>query len=146
MSDSVTDRLALLDVAFAYARFADRLDAESLGALFVDDGVLRIIRRGVDAPPTERVGRDEIVSAIKRLDRYEKTFHLVGNQYYEIDGDTAMGEVYCVAHHVHGDPGERRDHVMMIRYHDRYRREPVGWRIVERELHVDWTEERVVTD
>lgn len=140
------DRAALLDVAYAYARHADHVDAESLGALFVEDGVLRITRRGVDGPPVERVGRAEIVSAIRRLDRYEKTFHLVGNSYYEIDGGEATGEVYCVAHHVHGDPGSRRDHVMMIRYHDRYRREPGGWKIVERELHVDWTEERSVTD
>lgn len=140
------DRAALLDVAHAYARHADRIDAESLGALFVEDGVLRIVRRGVDGPPVERVGRSEIVGAIRRLDRYEKTFHLVGNHSYEVDGDAATGEVYCVAHHVHGDPGSRRDHVMMIRYHDRYRREPDGWKIVERELHVDWTEERSVTD
>jgi hypothetical protein len=140
------DRAALLDVAYAYARHADHIDAERLGALFVHDGVLRIIRRGVDGQPVERVGRAEIVAAIRRLDRYEKTFHLVGNYYHEIDGDTATGEVYCVAHHVHGDPGNRRDYVMMIRYHDRYRREPDGWKIVERELHVDWTEERAVAD
>lgn len=143
---ATADRLALLDVAYAYARFADRVDADGVGALFVADGVLRIIRRGVDAAPVQRVGRAEIVAAIKRLDRYDATFHLVGNHHYEIDGDTATGEVYCVAHHVDGDAGARRDHVMMIRYHDRYRRGPHGWRIVERELHVDWTEDRVVTD
>lgn len=141
----VADRLALLDVAYAYARFADRIDAESLGGLFVEDGVLRILRPGADVAPVERVGRAEIISAIKRLDRYQSTFHLVGNHYYEIDGDEATGEVYCVAHHVQGEPGERSDHVMMIRYHDLYRRAPTGWRIVQRELQVDWTEERVVT-
>ncbi len=142
---AVADRLALLDVAYAYARFADRIDAESLGGLFVEDGVLRILRPRGGVAPVERVGRAEIISAIKRLDRYQSTFHLVGNHYYEIDGDEATGEVYCVAHHVQGEPDERSDHVMMIRYVDRYRREPDGWRILERELHVDWTEERVVT-
>ena len=142
---AVSDRLALLDVADAYARFADRIDAESLGGLFVEDGVLRILRPRGGVAPVERVGRAEIISAIKRLDRYQSTFHLVGNHHYEIDGDEATGEVYCVAHHVQGEPDERSDHVMMIRYVDRYRREPDGWRILERELHVDWTEERVVT-
>jgi hypothetical protein len=143
-TDPVADRLALLDLAFAYARHADRIEADHLGALFVDDGVLRIVRRGSDAPPVERIGRADIVSAIKRLDRYESTFHLIGNHVYEIDGDAATGEVYCVAHHVHGEPGSRLDHVMMIRYQDRYRRQADGWRIAERELWVDWTEERAV--
>ena len=141
----VADRLALLDLSYAYARNADRIDAEALGALFVTDGVLRIINRGAEDTPMERTGRVNIVTAIKRLDRYEKTFHMVGNHYFEIAGDTATGEVYCIAHHVQGEQGAKRDHVMMIRYHDRYQRDPDGWRFAERELHVDWTEERVVT-
>jgi SnoaL-like domain len=145
-ADAASDRAALLDLAYAYARHADRIEAEQLGALFTADGVLRIIRRGVDSAPVERVGRAEIVKAIMRLDRYDATFHLVGNHTYELDGNTATGEVYCVAHHVHGEAGSRSDHVMMIRYHDRYRRDADGWRIVERELHVDWTEERAVTE
>jgi len=148
-ADAVADRLALLDLAYAYARSADRIDAEALGALFVDEGVLRVISRGAEDTPMQRVGRTDIVSAIKRLDRYDVTFHMIGNHYYEIDyeidGDSATGEVYCIAHHVHGEPGNKRDHVMMIRYHDRYRREAGGWRFAERELHVDWTEERAVT-
>ncbi|MCU1396679.1 MAG: nuclear transport factor 2 family protein [Ilumatobacteraceae bacterium] len=143
---AIADRLALLDIAYAYARCADRIEAEQLGALFVADGVLRIVRRGVDAPPVQRNGRAEITTAIAKLDRYEKTFHMIGNHTYDIDGDTATGEVYCIAHHVHGEPGERRDHVMMIRYQDQYRREADGWKIVVRELQVDWTEERLVTD
>ena len=143
--ETASDRLALLDLSYAYARNADRIDAEALGALFADDGVLRIISRGAESAPVERVGPADITSAIKRLDRYEVTFHMVGNHYYEIDGDSATGEVYCIAHHVHGEPGSKRDHVMMIRYNDRYRREGSGWRFAQRELPVDWTEERLVT-
>ncbi|MCU1365289.1 MAG: hypothetical protein JWN39_928 [Ilumatobacteraceae bacterium] len=141
---SEVDRVALLDVAFAYGRFADRIDADSLGALFVDDGILRINRPG-GAPPVERIGRDAIVAAIKGLERYDRTFHMIGNHYYEVDGDVATGEVYCIAHHIHGDVGSKVDHVMMIRYQDQYRRTPDGWRLVVRELTVDWTEERPVT-
>ena len=144
-SDVDGDRLALLDLSYAYARNADRVDAEALGALFIDGGVLRIINRGAERAPMERIGRSDIVNAIKGLDRYEVTFHMVGNHYYVIDGDSATGEVYCIAHHVQGEEGSKRDHVMMIRYHDRYRRDTQGWRFAERELHVDWTEERIVT-
>ncbi|MCU1398415.1 MAG: nuclear transport factor 2 family protein [Acidimicrobiales bacterium] len=141
---SEADRLALLDVAFAYARFADRIDAASLGALFVEQGTLRINRPG-GAPPVERNGRDEIIAAIAGLERYDRTFHMIGNHYYDVDGDAATGEVYCIAHHVHGDVGSKVDHVMMIRYQDQYRRTSDGWRLLVRELAVDWTEERPVT-
>ena len=134
----------MLDVAFAYARFADRIDAPSLGELFVEDGILRIQRPG-DVAAVERIGRDAIVAAIRGLERYDRTFHMIGNHYYDVDGEVATGEVYCIAHHVHGEAGSKVDHVMMIRYQDQYRRTADGWRVVVRELSVDWTEERSVT-
>jgi hypothetical protein len=142
---SIEDKLALRELAEAYARCADRVDGEGLAALFLPEGVLRIVRRGVDDPPAVRNGRAEIATAIKRLDRYVKTFHMVGNQYLTVDGDDATGETYCIAHHLLGESGEQIDHVMMIRYQDRFRREPDGWRIAVRELQVDWTEERIIT-
>jgi hypothetical protein len=145
LPDASADRQALTQLAYTYARHADRIEPDLLAALFVEDGVLHITR-GAAYPPVRRSGRAEIAIAIARLDRYEKTFHLVANQLYDIDGDTATGEVYCVAHHVRADHGSRVDHVMMIRYLDQYRRETDGWRIVTRDLHVDWTEDRPVND
>ena len=35
-----------------------------------------------------------------RLDRYEHTFHQIGQQTVVLDGDRASGETYCLAHHV----------------------------------------------
>jgi hypothetical protein len=145
MAASLEDRVALRDLVEAYARCADRIDGEGLAALFMPEGVLRIVRRGVEETPAERVGRDEIASAIKRLDRYVATFHFVGNHYVTVDGDEATGEAYCVAHHLLGESGSQIDHVMMIRYQDQYRRQPDGWKLAVRELRVDWTEERTVT-
>lgn len=144
MTPSVEDRVALRDLVEAYARCADRIDAAGLAGLFVAEGVLRIVPRGADAPARERIGREAIAAAITGLDRYEATFHFVGNHYVDVDGDIASGEVYCIAHHVAGPPGEQTDHAMFIRYEDSYRREPDGWRIVERVLRVEWTEDRAV--
>lgn len=145
MTVSLDDRLALRDLAEAYARCADRIDGAGLAALFMPEGVLRICNRGSEVPARVRTGREEIATAIAGLSRYEKTMHVVANQYLEVDGDVATGETYCVAHHLLGESGEQIDHVMMIRYLDQYRREPDGWRIAVRELQVDWTEERTVT-
>jgi len=75
------------------------------------------------------------------LGRYERTMHFVGNHRAEIDGDDATGITYCFAHHISGGA----DHVMAIRYVDRYRRTPGGWRIAERHLYEDWTEDTTVT-
>lgn len=144
MTPSVEDRLALRDLVEAYARCADRVDATGLAALFVADGVLRIVPRGASEPARERIGREAIASAIAGLDRYTATFHFVGNHYVDVDGETATGEVYCIAHHVSGEPGTENDHAMFVRYEDTYRREPDGWRIAERVLRVQWTEDRAV--
>ena len=145
MPASLEDRVALRDLVEAYARCADRIDGEGLAALFMPEGVLRIVRRGVEETPAERVGREEIATAISRLDRYVATFHFVGNHYVTVDGDEGTGEAYCVAHHLLGESGSQIDHVMMIRYQDQYRRQPDGWKLAVRELRVDWTEERTVT-
>ena len=148
-SADLADRLALRDLVEGYARCADRCDGPGLAALFELDGELRVRRPQELAPSTVLRGRDEIAIAIGRLSRYDATFHLVANQYVTLAGAEATAEVYCLAHHVSSDPdGEHehgRDHVMVIRYADRYRRNPDGWRFVERELHVDWTEDRAIT-
>lgn len=145
MTVSLDDRIALRDVAEAYARCADRIDGEGLAALFMPEGVLRIVNRGSEATPRVRTGREEIATAIKGLDRYVATMHMVGNQYLTVDGDEATGETYCIAHHLLGESGDQVDHVMMIRYQDQFVRQPDGWKIAVRELRVDWTEQRTVT-
>ena len=134
---TVDDRAALRALIDDYARYADRIDNEALAALFTPDGVLRVCERGNPEPVRQRTGRTEISEAIKGLSRYEVTMHLVANHYVGIDGDSATGECYCRASHI----SDGRNHVMNIRYLDRYVRLPEGWRIAERELQVEWTED-----
>jgi uncharacterized protein (TIGR02246 family) len=142
----VADRLEIRALVDAYARAADHVDGEGAAALFAPDGVLRIFNRGQDDPVRERHGREEIATAFAGLARYDVTLHVVANHYVELDGDTGRGETYCLAHHVHdGDDGGKLDHVMAIRYLDRYRRLDEGWRLESRELQVEFTEDRPVT-
>ncbi len=145
VSSGVLDRLALRELSETYARCADRRDGEGLAALFEPDGVLRVVPRGAEAPSGELSGRVDIAAAIERLDRYAATLHVVANHYASVEGDAATAEVYCLAHHLVDGADGQTDHVMLIRYFDRYRRTADGWRFVARELQVDWTEQRVVT-
>jgi len=138
----LADRLALRELADAYARCADLADGPGLAELFEPDGELLVRRPGESAPSTTLRGRDEIAAAIGRLVRYAATFHLVANHYPSLAGVAATAVVYCLAPHATADG---RDHVMVIRYQDRCRRGPAGWRFERRELFVDWTEARAVT-
>jgi hypothetical protein len=86
------------------------------------------------------------------LQRYDRTFHLVGEAEFSVEGDGASGVVQCVAHHVlrtdqpsTGDDRVATDVVWFIRYRDRYRATGSGWRFARRVLHLEWVEERPVS-
>jgi len=143
----LADRLAIRRLVDDYARAADRVDGAAAGACFTPDGVLRICNRGQAEPVRMRTGPDEIAAAFAGLGRYDVTLHVVANHYVDLDGDAAPGETYCLAHHIHdADDGTGKlDYVMAIRYLDQYRRTEAGWRLAQRELQVEFTEDRPVT-
>ncbi|HEY1633896.1 MAG TPA: nuclear transport factor 2 family protein [Acidimicrobiales bacterium] len=143
-SDQIADRLTLREVSDRYARAVDRRDADAIADIFTEDAELSI-HEPAEAEPPSRVlrGRSEISGIPRLIARYPKTFHFMGNALYEIDDDSATGEVYCVAHHLTHDPAGATDYVMLIRYLDAYQRCDDGrWRISSRRLLVDWTEDR----
>ena len=140
----MSDRDALADLAAEYARCVDRGDPEGVAACFAPDGVLRIVNLAEGGKVVaERTGRDEIVRTISRMS-YDATFHFVGQQQVDIDGDTATGETYCIAHHltIPDDGTPATDYIMFIRYQNQFVRLDEGWRFAVRELNIDWTETR----
>jgi hypothetical protein len=147
--NDLRDRLEIRELVDLYARAADRVDGAGAAALFTADGVLRIFERGTDAPVRERIGREEISTAFAGLSRYEVMLHVVANHLVELNGDVATGETYCLAHHVRtigeGVDAYRSDYVMAIRYLDTFERTAEGWRIAQRQLQLEFTEERPVS-
>jgi len=144
--DELTDRVALRELVEAYAHNVDRLDPEAVAALFCENGVLKIYEGDPEhvEPARVRSGPGEIAAALAGLSRYAVTTHFLGQQSVQLAGDTATGETYCMAHHITDADGERRDKVLSIRYLDRFRRVSSRWRIEERVLVVDWTDERAL--
>ena len=146
---ALADRLAIRELVDLYARAADRVDGAGAAALFTPMGVLRIFERGTEAPVRERIGREEISTAFAGLSRYEVRLHVVANHLVELDGDIATGETYCLAHHVRsigeGVNSHLSDYVMAIRYLDTFERTSEGWRIAQRHLQLEFTEERPVS-
>jgi hypothetical protein len=142
--DDPAVRGALRDLAARYASAMDRRDGEAVRSVFTTDAQLVVVTGGVVR--SRREGIDKLVTVPPLLAVYDITSHVLGQSLFEIDLDagTATGEVYCIAHHVNRNRQGGTDHVMFIRYDDRYRSEPEGWRIAERVVQVDWTETRTV--
>lgn len=134
----------LYDLAARYAAGADRRDPDLFISAFLPGGRLRRYEPAdAPTPASERVGHAALAEVPSLLSRYARTFHHLGQARYDIDGDTATGEVYCLAHHVTADDPPIV-HVLHIRYADRYRCVDGQWGIEDRWVLVDWTEHRPV--
>lgn len=137
------DRLALRALVEGYACACDERDAHALRCVFAEGATLTV--HWPDRPAVRITFPDGADGVASSLGRYVSTRHFVGNHRVAVAGDTATGTTYCVAHHVTRTGTDAHDHVMHIRYQDTYARTGSGWRIASRDLHVDWTEDRVVT-
>ena len=93
-------------------------------------------------PSQELDGREALTPVFADLNRYEATTHFNGQSTIMLDGDRAIGESFCLAHHLYVEDGERRLMVASLRYHDRFVKRDGAWLFAERKLYVDWTETR----
>src|SRR5689334_2652506 len=133
------DESAIRALVLSYAHHADRREPDRLAALFEPEATLRMVWRTGSTPPAESRGHRQIAHVVGQLRQFVTTFHFVGNHLIDLTGEEATGEVYCEAHHV---TAEGVDHVMFIRYRDRYRRAGTTWRFAERETFVELMEDR----
>jgi ketosteroid isomerase-like protein len=139
------DAIALRRLVDGYARAVDRGDAEAFVELFEPDALLQVFYEPeADGPTSESRGHSALGEIPNRLRaRYSRTFHFVGNHLCDVRGDEATGEAYCLAHHLTENAHGGTDYVMLIRYHDVYRRRAGdSWKIGHRKVLVDWTELR----
>ncbi len=136
-TSEINDLHEIRDLALRYAQAVDRRDAELLGDVFMEDGLL-------DGSGYRTHGRDKIMKIAPMMaKRYEATMHTVHNHRIELNGDEATGEVYAMSHHLtKQEDGSLADWVMMMRYHDSYVRDSGRWLFAHRHILVDWTETR----
>ncbi|MFB7270444.1 nuclear transport factor 2 family protein [Streptomyces sp. NPDC056244] len=140
------DRLALRELVDAYAHCADTRDAEGQMALFTKDTHFVVHMDSRSPEPTQELhGRDALAPVFANLNTYDTTTHFNGQSTVTIDGDTATGETYCLAHHLWQPDGRRTLMVASIRYLDTFAKLDGRWFFAERKLMVDWTETRPST-
>ena len=143
MSVELADRLAIRTLVDAYARCADRRDADGQKALFTEDTHFVVYMDGEGSEPSQELnGREALTPVFADLDRYEATTHFNGQSTIALDGDRATGESYCLAHHLFSEGDERKLMVASLRYHDSFIKLDDAWLFAERKLYVDWTETR----
>jgi hypothetical protein len=143
----VADRLAIRELFDAYAHCADRRDAEGQKALFTAGTRFAVYMDGEGSEATYVLeGREALTPIFADLNRYQATTHFNGQSTVTIDGDRATGESYTIAHHVFSEGGRRKIMIASLRYLDTFTKIDQRWYFAERELIVDWSETRSLTE
>jgi hypothetical protein len=116
-------------------------------ALFTADTHFVVYMNAKDPNPSiELHSREALAPVFAELSKYDATTHFIGQStVFTLTGDRASGETYCLAHHLTLDGGKRRLMVASIRYLDTFVKIDNRWLFGERQLYVDWMEERAVS-
>ena len=146
-SGEAADRLAIRELVEAYAHCADRRDSNGQMSLFTADTHFVVFMNAKNPKPTwELRSREALAPVFADLDKYDATTHFVGQStIFSLTDDKAIGETYCLAHHVTVAEGKRRLMIASLRYLDSFVKQGDGWLFAERQLFVDWTEERAIS-
>ena len=132
--EEVADRLAILDVLAKHSRGVDRADAEVLKSTYWPDA--QVAYGGFNGLAHEFC--DYLPGAIKR---YARTQHSISNTAIEFSGDEARVETYVTAYHyleVDGDQGTEMTY--LGRYMDRMQKRGDVWKIIHRQVVMDWNQ------
>ncbi len=138
------DRLAIRELVEAYAHCADRRDAKGQMSLFTEDTHFVVYMNAKDPTPSmELHSREALAPVFADLNKYDATTHFIGQStIFTLTTDRASGETYCLAHHVTVDGDKRRLMLASLRYLDTFVKAHGQWLFAERQLYVDWLEER----
>src|SRR5271170_3292485 len=138
--EEAADRLAIRELIDAYAHCADRRDADGQRALFTSDTRFVVYMDAKSAAPSqELLGRESLTPVFQNLNNYQTTMHFNGQSTITLTGSTsAVGESYCLAHHLTVESGNRSLMIAAIRYLDAFKKMDGKWYFAERKLFVDW--------
>jgi ketosteroid isomerase-like protein len=145
--EEAADRLAIRELVEAYAHCADRRDAKGQMSLFTEDTHFVVYINAKDPEPSMDLhARDALASVFADLNKYDATTHFVGQStIFTLTADQATGEAYCLAHHVTVNGEKRRLMIASLRYYDTVVKRDGLWLFAERQLYVDWVDERALS-
>jgi hypothetical protein len=137
------DRLAIRSLVDGYAFCADTRNAKGQMALFTPDTRFEVYYDPKSETPSQVVNsREGLAPVFDDLNKYKATMHFNGQTSVQLNGDSATGVVYCIAHHLTIEDEKQKLMVAAIKYHDTYIRQSGQWLFAARKLMVDWIENR----
>jgi hypothetical protein len=141
------DRLEIRELIEAYAHCADRRNAKGQMSLFTPDTHFVVFMNTKDPTPSQELhSREALAPVFADLNKYDATTHFVGQStIFTLTADRATGEAYCLAHHITLEGGKRRLMLASLRYLDTFVKMDGAWLFAERQLYVDWLEERALS-
>jgi ketosteroid isomerase-like protein len=141
------DRLAIRELIEAYSHCADRRDAKGQMSLFTPDTHFVVFMNAKDPKPSQELNsREALAPVFADLNKYASTMHFLGQTtILTLTNDRGAGETYCMPHHLTVDGNKRRLMIAALRYYDTFVKQDRTWLFAERQLYVDWIEERVVS-
>jgi hypothetical protein len=146
-ANEAADRLSIRELIDAYAHCADRRDAKGQMSLFTEDTHFVVYMNAKDPTPSQELhSRAALAPIFADLNKYDATTHFVGQStIFTLTNDRGTGETYCLAHHITVDGGRRRLMIASLRYLDTFVKLDGAWLFAERQLYVDWLEERALS-
>jgi hypothetical protein len=97
-------------------------------------------------PSQELHSREALAPVFADLNKYAATMHFVGQStILSLTNDQGTGEAYCLAHHLTVEGGKRQLMIAALRYYDTFAKIDGAWLFAERQLYVDWIEERTLS-
>ena len=126
--DAALSKAAIHDLAMAYSRGVDRADTDLLKSIFHEDST--VISGVVNGSGAQFA--DQITAYVTA--NLEYCVHTVANEWVEVNGDHAVGELYVMAHMTAGG----QDVMTGGRYIDSYERRDGAWKIKTRTFVSDW--------
>jgi hypothetical protein len=137
------DHLAIRSLVDGYAFCADTRDAKGQMALFTEDTRFEVYYDPKSGTPSQVVNsRDGLAPVFDDLNKYKATMHFNGQTSVQLNGNSATGVAYCIAHHLTIEDGKQKLMVAAIKYHDAFVRQNGKWFFAVRKLMVDWIENR----
>ncbi len=137
------DRLAIRELVDSYAYCADQRDAEGQMALFTEDTIFEVYYDPKSEVASQVIHkREDLFPVFDNLNSYNATMHFNGQCTVKLNGVSATGITYCMAHHLTIEEGKQKFMVAAIRYHDEFVKQDGKWLFAKRKLLVDWIENR----
>lgn len=122
---------ALLELCHAYCVAVDRLDRPLMERLWWPEA-------SVDVGVFAGNALDYAAAITAPNDALRRSFHLVANALFAVEGDEARGQVYVLASSTMVEEGEEVETLVGGRYLDRFARRRGEWRFLHRAFCLDF--------